>query len=42
MLIAKRGDGWEESLEGLLNKWLDEAAREARGGFAITSIGEGL
>ena len=28
--IAKREEGWEESLEGLIRRWIDEVVREVR------------
>ena len=30
LVVAKKTDGWEEMLGGLLDKWVDEAASEAR------------
>ena len=29
-IVAKRGEGWEEMLGGLLRVWVEEAAKEVR------------
>lgn len=30
LVVAKKGEGWEESLRVVLERWVEEAAREAR------------
>ena len=32
-LVAKKGEGWEEMFELVLQRWLDEASLEARAGL---------
>jgi len=30
LVVAKKGEGWEESLRVVVERWVEEAAREAR------------
>jgi hypothetical protein len=33
--VAKREPGWEEMLEGLVLKWIEEVATEVKGGGVV-------
>ena len=41
VLVAKRGEGWDEMLGGLLKVWVEEAAKEVREDVGLEAFDEG-